>query len=70
MKRNYYLYIVKKSKVNIDFQKMAESYRKHVRRKAILAGSAIVYVKGSQLIKEDPKSLKKKVLIENIAETH
>ena len=32
-----YLYIAGKQKVNIDFIKMAEAYKRHVRKKAILA---------------------------------
>ena len=61
-----YIYKVKKEKVNINFPKMAETYRKYVRKKAILAGSSIVYVRGNKLIKENPGTLVKTILIENI----
>lgn len=41
--------------VNINFKKMALAFRKHVRLKALNAGSNIVYVKNGQLIEENPK---------------
>ena len=48
--------------VNIDFKKMATAFREHVRRKAMLAGSTIIYKKNGQLIEEDPATSKKTIL--------
>jgi len=48
--------------VNIDFKKMEKAFREHVRRKATLAGSTIIYKKNGQLIEEDPATSKKTIL--------
>ena len=48
--------------VNIDFKKMATAFGEHVRRKAMLAGSTIIYKKNGQLIEEDPATSKKTIL--------
>ena len=51
--------------VNIDFKKLAKSFREYVRNKAMEAGSTIVYVSNGRLVEEDPKTNKIKVLIES-----
>ena len=42
--------------VKNDFELMAKAYEAHVREKAILAGSTIIYAQNGQLIREDPKT--------------
>ncbi len=56
-----------KSQVNINFEVMAKAMREHVRNKATLAGSTIIYKKNGVLIEEDPKSLRKTVLKEAVS---
>jgi hypothetical protein len=53
---------MKPMQVNIDFKKMEKAFREHVRNKAMLAGSTIIYKKNGQLIEEDPATSKKTVL--------
>ena len=53
---------MKDSKVNIDFKIMASALSKHVRAKAMAAGSTIVYLENGQLIEETPKKNKKEPL--------
>ncbi len=53
---------MKLKQVNIDFKKMEKAFREHVRRKAILAGSTIIYKRNGQLIEEDPATSKKTIL--------
>ncbi len=52
---------MKTEAVNINFEKMAVAFRAHVRLKAILANSNIVYVQGGRLIEENPKDSSKSV---------
>ena len=47
--------------VNINFRKMEKAFREHVRRKATLAGSTIIYKEHGQLIEEDPATSKKTI---------
>lgn len=56
-----HLYFMK-SQVNIDFQRMGEALRQHVRQKAARSGSTIVYLKNSMLIEEDPKTHQQRIL--------
>ena len=51
------------SKINIDFNEMEKAFPEHIRKKALKAGSSIVYVENNQLIKEDPAIKKKLILI-------
>ena len=53
---------MEKLQVNIDFNVLAKAFREYVRTKAILAGSTIIYKENGNLIEEDPKSAKKKIL--------
>lgn len=53
---------MKPKQVNIDFKKMGKAFREHVRKKATLAGSTIIYKKNGQLIEEDPATSKKIIL--------
>lgn len=46
---------------------MEEPLPKFIREKAIQAGSNIVYVENNQLIKENPVTLEKIVLISNLS---
>jgi ribosomal protein L18E len=46
---------MKTGPVNINFAKMAVAFRKHVRLKALNAGSYIVYLKNGQIVEENPK---------------
>lgn len=46
---------------------MENAYRTYVRKKAILAGSTIVYAKNGQLIEEDPKTLKITILNKDLS---
>ena len=55
---------MKEKLVHIDFKKMEKGFRDNVRKKAILAGSTIVYKKNGHLIEEDPKTEKKTVIKE------
>lgn len=55
------------SRINIDFKQMENAYRAHVRKKAILADSTIVYAKNGQLIEEDPKTLKITILNKDLS---
>jgi len=48
--------------VNIDFEKMRETFPAFVREKAIKAGSTIVYMEDGEIIEEDPRTGKKTVL--------
>ena len=52
--------------INIDFKKMGRAFREHVRRKAMLAGSTIIYKEHNQLIEEDPATSKKTILKANL----
>ncbi len=49
-------------KVRIDVNAISKAFEKHVRQKAIIAGSTIIYAIGGQIIEEDPKTTKKIVL--------
>ena len=53
---------MKLRQVNINFKKMGKAFREHVRRKATLAGSTIIYKEHDQLIEEDPATSKKTIL--------
>jgi hypothetical protein len=57
---------MKPRQVNINFKKMGKAFREHVRKKAMLAGSTIIYKKNGQLIEEDPATSKKTVLKANL----
>ncbi|HMI67781.1 MAG TPA: hypothetical protein VK517_17185 [Cyclobacteriaceae bacterium] len=46
---------MKTEAVNINFKKMAIAFRKHVRLKALNAGSNIIYFKNGHLVEENPK---------------
>ncbi len=50
-----YYCVMKVEAVNINFKKMALAFRKHVRLKALNAGSNIIYLKNGQLVEENPK---------------
>ena len=52
--------------VNIDFKIMETAMREHVRSKAIKYKNTIVYMVNGKLIEEDPLTLKKTILNENI----
>ena len=54
MRIGYYC-VMKVEAVNINFKKMALAFRKHVRLKALNAGSNIIYLKNGQLVEENPK---------------
>jgi len=45
---------MKNSSVNIDFKKMATAFRLHVLKKALSAGSSIIYMKNGKIVEEDP----------------
>ncbi len=60
---------VKTLQVNIDFKKMEKAFPEHIRKKAIKAGSTIVYMENDQLIEEDPATLKKTILIVSLKTT-
>ena len=53
---------MKSPQVHINFKIMEKAFREHVRKKAIQAGSTIIYKKDGQLIEEDPKTSEKFVL--------
>lgn len=53
---------MKAPQVQINFKIMEKAFREHVRKKAIPAGSTIIYKKDGQLIEEDPKTSKKIIL--------
>ncbi len=53
---------MKSPQVHINFKIMEKAFREHVRKKAIQAGSTIIYKKDGQLIEEDPKTSKKIIL--------
>ncbi len=55
--------------VNIDFKKMEKAFREHVRRKAMLTGSTIIYKKNGQLVEEDPATSQKTILIASLKES-
>jgi len=60
---------VKYPQINIDFKKMEKAFREHVRRKAMQAGSTIIYKKNGQLVEEDPATSKKIILIASLKES-
>ncbi len=60
---------MKSPQVNIDFKKMEKAFREHVRRKAMQAGSTIIYKKNGQLVEEDPATSKKIILIASLKES-
>jgi hypothetical protein len=60
---------VKYLQINIDFKKMEKAFREHVRRKAMQAGSTIIYKKNGQLVEEDPATSKKIILIASLKES-
>ena len=53
---------MKVPQVQINFKIMEKAFREHVRKKAIQAGSTIIYKKDGHLIEEDPKTSKKIIL--------
>lgn len=40
--------------VNINFKKLSQAYRAHVRSKAAKVGNTIFYIKNGSLIEENP----------------
>lgn len=60
---------MKPPQVNIDFKKMEKAFREHVRRKAMRAGSTIIYKKNGQLVEEDPATSQKTILIASLKES-
>lgn len=48
--------------VNINFDALSQAFQNYVREKARQSGSTIIYKKDDQLIEEDPRTKKKKVL--------
>ena len=60
---------MKPPQANIDFKKMEKAFREHARRKAIEAGSSIIYKKNGQLVEEDPATSKKTILIASLKES-
>ncbi len=59
-----YLYSVTKSQVNIDFKLLGIALRKYIREKATRSNSTILYKEGDQLIEENPKTSKRRVVKE------
>jgi hypothetical protein len=56
------LVFMKKKEVEIDFKRMETAMREYVLKKALDAGSTIVYREGENIIEEDPSTLKKTIL--------
>jgi hypothetical protein len=54
------------SPVNIDFELLSRAFQKYIREKAKMSGSTILYKKDNQLIEENPKTFKKRILKEYI----
>lgn len=50
------------SAVNIDFKLLSSAFQIYIRKKAKISGSTIVYIKGDQLIEENPKTFKQRIL--------
>jgi hypothetical protein len=50
---------MEKRPVHIDFNILKMAIREHVRKKAMAAGSFIIYMEKGEIIKEDPKTSKK-----------
>ena len=57
---------MQKELVNINFEVLAKAMREHVRNKAALAGSTIIYKENGVLIEEDPRNSKKTILKEAV----
>lgn len=53
---------MKTLQVHKNFKLVAKALREDVRHKAAISGNSIVYLKDGQIIEEDPKNNKKKVL--------
>ncbi|HYV93542.1 MAG TPA: hypothetical protein VE978_17340 [Chitinophagales bacterium] len=53
---------MQKDLIKIDFEKMGTVMREYVRKKALDAGTTIVYQEGENIIEEDPRTLKKTIL--------
>lgn len=56
--------------VHIDFNILKMAIREHVRKKAMTAGSSIIYMEKGEVIKEDPKTSKKIILPTNRFSIH
>jgi len=57
---------MKKADVKIDFSKIGKGISAFVRNKAAKAGSTIVYGENGNIVEEDPRTGKKKVLRRSI----
>ena len=53
---------MKQAVFNIDRKAMAKATAKHVRAKALKYGNELIYVEDGNIIAEDPKTGKKKIL--------
>ena len=53
---------MKKGLVNIDFKVMAKALRAHVLKTALLSDSTIVYIKGGEMVEENPKTSQTRIL--------
>ena len=58
-----YLYLMEQAKVNFNMTTFGKDVEAFVRSRAIQCGSFIAYEENGQLIKEDPRTGKKTVIV-------